>query len=74
MIRLCTRCWARKGRKTKATYIEYGHKLCDDCCSDAAEAAHERFLEDYYGGSGPVTIQEQYDAAVKARRELRRLD
>jgi hypothetical protein len=51
-----------------------GGFLCGNCCMNAAEAAYERFLDDYYGGSGPVTIQEHYDAAVKERRELRKRD
>ena len=51
-----------------------GGFLCDNCYTSAAEAAFERMCEDFYGGSGPVTIQEQYDAAAKERRELRRRD
>lgn len=51
-----------------------GGFLCGNCHSNRGEAAYERFLDDYYGGSGPVTIDEQYQAAVKQRRELRRRD
>lgn len=45
-----------------------------ECAKAKAEAAHERMLEDYYGASTPQTIQEQYDAAVAERRELRKRD
>ena len=47
---------------------------CGKCdrCSDANEAAYERSLEDYYGGSGPRSVQEQYEAAARQKRELDR--
>lgn len=45
---------------------------CDDCMSDAAEAAYERRCEDFYGGSGPVTMDEQHRAAWQQKQELRR--
>jgi hypothetical protein len=48
-----------------------GGFLCDNCATNMAEAAYELFLEDYYGGFGPVTLQEQYDAAAKVKRENR---
>jgi len=48
-----------------------GGFLCDDCCTSAAEAAYERMLSDYYGGSGPVTLQEQYNAASDWKRRNR---
>lgn len=51
-----------------------GGFLCDNCYSSRGEAAYERFLDDFYGGSGPVTVQEHYDAAIKQRAELRRRD
>lgn len=70
----CERCEEKHDRIRPAVEQGDGYQLCDDCRSDEAEAAHERFLEDYYGGSGPVTIQEQYQAAAKERRELRRRD
>jgi hypothetical protein len=35
----------------------------DDCRDNASEAAYERSMEDYYGGSGPATISEQLAAA-----------
>ena len=34
-----------------------------DALQDKAEAAHERSLEQYYGGDGPQTVQEQYEQA-----------
>jgi hypothetical protein len=70
----CERCEERHDRIREATYTEHGYALCDDCVSDEAEAAHERMLSDYYGGSGPVTIQERYNEAAQQRRELRKRD
>ncbi len=70
----CERCIEREEHPPEGTERENGAVLCDDCCDRESEAAHERMLENYYGGSGPVTVQEHYDAAVKERRELRRLD
>jgi hypothetical protein len=68
----CERCIEKHDREREGTPQDYtGEVLCDDCRDTLAEAAHERFLEDYYGGSGPVTIQEQYDAAAKVKREQR---
>lgn len=69
----CERCEERDVIR-EATYVENGWSLCDDCRDTEAEAAHERMLSDYYGGSAPVTMDEQYQAAAKQRRELRRLD
>lgn len=65
----CEHCEAREG-----TEQECGTVLCDSCRDNEAEAAHERFLEDYYGGSGPVTLNERYQEAVRERAELRRRD
>lgn len=39
---------------------------------NAAEAAHERMVENYYGSSSPQTVQEQVDAAWQQRMEWRR--
>ncbi len=43
-------------------------KLIRDAESDADEAAYERSLEAFYGGSEPVTLQEQYEAADRRKR------
>lgn len=51
-----------------------GGFLCDGHATRLAEDAHERFLEDYYGGSGPVTLAELSDRAYRERAELRRRD
>ena len=45
--------------------------MCEDCRDAASEAAWEQFCEDYYGGSGPVTLQEQYQAAAAIKRSQR---
>lgn len=43
-------------------------RLCDNCWSNEAEAAHERSLEDYYGGSTPQTLEEQARKAWEQKR------
>jgi hypothetical protein len=74
MNELCERC-LEDGIQKSGTVDEFGNgPWCDDCRSSQAEAAHERMLEDFYGGCGPVTIHEQCAAADKQRRALRRLD
>lgn len=62
---------------------EEGHASCCLCmqsaepcepCSDRrdreSERAYESFCEAYYGGSQPVTIEEQYQAAAAQKRRL----
>lgn len=44
---------------------------CDECINEA-EAAWERRCEDFYGGSGPMTLDEQHRAAWEQKQELRR--
>jgi hypothetical protein len=52
-------------------YGPQGPMFCSDDCADAAnEAAYERSVEDYYGGDGPVTIDEMMRAAL-AQKEGR---
>lgn len=70
----CERCEERHDRIREATYLENDWCLCDDCRDAESEAAWDRFCDDYYGGSGPVTLDEHYQAAVKQRAELRRRD
>ena len=67
---LCEKCLEDAVEKT-ATEDRWGTKLCDSCATSHDEAAYERSLEDYYGGSGPVTLQEQYDAAAAIKRSQR---
>lgn len=68
----CIRC-QENGIDRPGTMGDYGidGPYCDDCWSNQAEAAYERMLEDYYGGSGLVTMQEHYDAAAQRKREQR---
>jgi hypothetical protein len=44
------------------------HQGCcsDDCLTTFCERSHEAFCDGFYGGSGPVTAQERWDAV---RRE-----
>jgi len=44
---------------------------CDNCDQNRAEAAYERMVEDYYGGSGPQTIHEQSELAWVLKRSFR---
>lgn len=61
---------------SKAALDEYDPERCrhgvpvDQPCDSCAEAAYERFQARYYGGSTPVTVQEQYDAAAAEKRRL----
>lgn len=57
----CERCsWVTTNPEN-----EYGEFICDDCEQNAAEAAWERYCENFYGGSDPLTIREQQ---IEARR------
>jgi hypothetical protein len=42
-----------------------------DACSSKAERAWDSFCSDFYGGSGPVTADEQHLAAHDAKRGAR---
>ena len=68
----CERCFDRYDRVRPGELQENGDTLCDDCCDAASEMAYERFIERYHGGSGPVTIEEQYQAAARQKQELDR--
>ena len=47
------------------------HRHCfDDYEQNQAEAAHDRWLEDYYGGDAPCTDEERYQAAAAERRRM----
>lgn len=45
---------------------------CESCADNANERAYERSLSDYYGGSGPQTLDEQCRVAWEQKRELKR--
>lgn len=47
-------------------------ELCDNCATNAAEAAYEAKLSDFYGGDRPFTIDEQCRAAYLEKQERRR--
>ena len=40
--------------------------------ADAAERAYERQMEDYYGRSSPVTLDEQHHTAWQQKQESRK--
>lgn len=71
----CERCEEKYDRIREGTPQDYtGEVLCDDCRDTLAEAAYERSLSDYYGGSGPVSISELSERAYRERAEVRRRD
>jgi hypothetical protein len=43
---------------------------CADCRLNRGEAAEQRWLSDYYGGSGPQTQEERYQADAAQKRAL----
>lgn len=45
--------------------------LCATCDEHEAERRYESWLSDYYGGSQPTTVQEQYEAAAAQKRQQR---
>lgn len=67
---LCERC-EDQGRERPATYLEGSWRLCESCRDAVAEQQHEDRIADYYGASTPQTIDEQYQAAAKQKREQR---
>lgn len=44
---------------------------CDDCTNAASEAAWERCCEDFYGGSGPLSLDEQHRQVWDEKQALR---
>jgi hypothetical protein len=43
-------------------------KSCvEDCRDREAESAHDRMVEDFYGGSSPQTLDEQMEAARRLK-------
>ena len=46
-----------------------GGFICDHCASNRYDAHMEAALESYWGASTPQTLQEQYDAAAKQKRD-----
>jgi hypothetical protein len=71
---LCARCfergWNRPANLGNDAMRYFGKHLCDDCVQDESESAHERWVADYYGGSGPSTVQDRYQAAAEQKRRL----
>jgi len=67
---LCVKC-EEDGTETLATTERWGEPYCEDCDTSANEAAYERSLSDYYGGSGAVSLKEQMDAAYTLDGRLR---
>ena len=55
---LCIKC-EENGKDTPATTDRWGEPYCEDCDQSANEAAYERFLDQFYGGSSPQTAKER---------------
>ena len=51
-----------------ATVNRFGSRLCESCATSADEAAYERSLSDFYGGSSPQSEGERTHAAHQAKR------
>lgn len=60
-VNACERC----EHPTHNAENEYGEFICDNCEQNAAEAAYERFCEDFHGGGGPLPLIEQQRQALK---------
>ena len=45
-------------------------ELCESCEMTASERAWERSLGDLYGSDLPYTLEEEYQAAAKLKREV----
>jgi ribosomal protein L37AE/L43A len=63
LMALCERC----DRSTTKPENEFGEFICEDCEQNAAEAAWERFCENFHGGSDPLTIREKQIAAWRLK-------
>lgn len=60
---LCEDCETR--------YAVEGEVWCPDCRDNRAERAYESFMERYYGGGEPITMDEIHAAAWKQKQELK---
>jgi hypothetical protein len=59
----CEKC----GYLTANPENEFAEFICDECEQNAAEAAWERFCENFHGGSDPLTIREKQIAAWRIK-------
>ncbi len=55
----CERCLEDGKRSAGRWSVEHGAHLCDSHETSANEAAHERMVENYYGGSAPFNDRER---------------
>lgn len=68
---VCESCWLCDGEVVPATVLEHYHGwgapewFCERCHDCACERSWESHCADYYGGSGPVTVQERYEASFR---------
>lgn len=67
---ICERC-DEDGVESRATEERFGNALCADHADAYDEAAHERNLSEFYGGTGARPIQERYDEAAALKRSQR---
>ena len=52
---------------SKVSENEYGEFICEDCEQNAAEAAYERFCEDFHDG-GNTSFKSLQQQQIEARR------
>lgn len=60
----CEKCGCKLNGE--AAYVEATDEVwCHSCADNAAEAAYERYCEDFHGGGGPLPLLEQQRQAMK---------
>jgi hypothetical protein len=65
----CERCAEWDGNYVKATTTNaHGEHRCERCFDRENESAHEASLDNYYGSSGPVTVNEFCARAAADKR------
>jgi len=62
----CERCECFMSA-SKVSENEYGEFICEDCEQNAAEAAYERFCEDFHDG-GNTSFKSLQQQQIEARR------
>lgn len=67
---ICLDCNAR-GVITLATHDLDGVPKCENCADNANEAAYERSLSDFYGGSSPQSDRERMSQAYTLHERQR---
>lgn len=67
-MNLCEHCLEQDRTTDGLWRVEADAYLCDGCADSRNEAAYERSLDAYYGGSGPQTDRERMAASYDAKK------